>query len=208
MLDLLWKYRERPPFASARWWKVWAKRAVTAPHLFGALGRLSKLRVKGAQIEPPAYLSPSIWNGRASNLKVGSGSFVGRVEVHLHDRVTIGRNVVINDGATLLTASHLVDDVDFRLTTGAITIGDHAWVAIGAIIMPGVSVGTGAVVGAGALVSRDVPDYGIAVGNPARILEKSRARGLRYCPLHSLATFEAWLGSNRLPTHAVEVVKA
>jgi acetyltransferase-like isoleucine patch superfamily enzyme len=203
MLSLLLKYRERPAFGSPRWWKVWAKRCATAPHLLASVLRLSKLRRKGACIEMPVFISPSVWNGKFTNLKIGKGSFVGRVEMHLHDRVCIGRNVIINDGARLLTASHMVDDIDFRMVTGPIVIGDYAWIAIGAILLPGVSVGAGAVVGAGALITKDVPDYGIAVGNPARILEKSRPSGLRYSPLQSLATFEAWLGKDGMPEHLI-----
>jgi acetyltransferase-like isoleucine patch superfamily enzyme len=199
MLMWLWRYRERPAIGSTRWWKVWAKRMATAPSLFASLVRLEKLRFNGAQIDLPVYVSPSVWNGRETNLTIGKGSFIGRVEVYLHDRVHIGRNVVINDGVRLLTASHLIDDPDFRLLTGAIEIGDHAWIAIGAMILPGVSVGTGAVVGAGAVVTRNVPAYGVAVGNPVRILTKTRNTGLRYKPLSFLATFEAWLGERGLP---------
>jgi maltose O-acetyltransferase len=134
-------------------------------------------------------------------LEIGAGSFVGRAEVHLHDRVTIGRNVVINDGVRLLTASHMVDDTKFRLTSAPIIIGDYAWIAMGAMLLPGVSVGVGAVVGAGALVNRNIPDFAIAVGNPARILTKSRMNGLEYSPLQFLPSFEAWLGKTRLPEH-------
>jgi acetyltransferase-like isoleucine patch superfamily enzyme len=203
MLSLLLKYRERPTLGSLRWWKVWAKRCATAPPLLASILRLSKLRRKGASIDMPVFISPSVWNGKIANLKIGRGSFVGRVEMHLHDRICVGNNVVINDGVRLLTASHMVDDVDFRLVTGPIVIGDYAWIAIGAILLPGVSVGAGAVVGAGALITKDVPDYGIAVGNPARILGKSRSSGLRYNPLQSLATFEAWLGKNGMPEHLI-----
>ncbi|MDT5121115.1 MAG: hypothetical protein QOC96_597 [Acidobacteriota bacterium] len=199
MLMWLWQHRERPTIGSARWWKVWAKRIATLTPLLSSIRQSKKLKRHGARIKAPIFLSPSIWNGRATNLEIGEGSFIGRTEVHLHDRVCIGRNVIINDGVRLLTASHLVDDVDFRLVTGPIVIGDYAWIAIGAILLPGVSIGAGAVVGAGALITKDIPDYGIAVGNPARILAKPRPNGLRYNPLQSLATFEAWLGKKGMP---------
>ena len=204
MLSLLWKHRECPAIGSPRWWKVWAKRVITAPALFASLIRLEKLKLNGAQIELPVYISPSTWNGKAANLTIGKGSFVGRVEVHLHDRVSIGRNVIINDGVRLLTASHMIDDADFKLLTGAIEIGDYAWIAIGAMILPGVSVGTGAVVGAGAVVTKNVPDYAVAVGNPARILNTSRSTKLRYKPLSFLATFEAWLGREAIRATGLE----
>jgi maltose O-acetyltransferase len=194
MLKWIWDHRERPPIGSSRWWRVWAKRLATLPQLLASVYRLAKLAHHGAKITLPAFVSPSIWNGKAANLEIGRGSFIGRAEVHLHHRVRIGRDVIINDGVRLLTASHDVNDPDFRLVMGPIVIGDHAWIAIGAMLLPGVTVGEGAIVGAGAVVTTDVPDYAIAVGNPARILNKARSRDLRYEPLHGLATLEAWLG--------------
>ncbi len=194
MLRLLWNHRERLTFASFHWWKTWTKRLVTAPRLLESVVRQAGLRWRGAQIESPVFIAPIIRNGPARNLVLGSGSFLGRVELHLHDRVSIGRNVVINDGVRLLTASHDVQDADFRHVKAPILIGDHAWIATGAILLPGVTVGAGAVIGAGAVVARDVPEYGIAVGNPARLLDKKRQRVLRYQPVRLVAAFEAWLG--------------
>lgn len=194
MLIWIWKNRERPAFGSSRWWKAWAKRALTLPQLFASVYRLEKLGRQGAQITLPAFISPSVWNGRAANLELGKGSFVGRVEAHLHQRLRIGRDVIINDGVRLLTASHDVNDPDFRLMMAPIVIEDYAWIATGAILLPGVTVGKGAVVGAGAVVTANVPDYAIVVGNPARILNKARPQDLRYKPLRGLATLEAWLG--------------
>lgn len=199
MLALLWRHRERPGIGSTRWWKVWAKRFLTSFALLSSVRQSEKLRRKGAQIAAPIFLSPSIWNGKRANLEIGRGSFIGRVEVHLHDRVCIGQNVIINDGVRLLTASHVVDDPHFRMSTGPIIIGDYAWIAMGAILLPGITVGRGAVIGAGAVITRNVPDLAIAVGNPARILDKSRNGDLQYQPLRLLATFEAWLGKGGLP---------
>jgi len=194
MLSWLWKHRERPAFGSSRWCKVWAKRLITLPQLLTSVYRVIKLGRQGAQIALPAFISPSVWNGKAANLELGKGSFLGRVEVHLHERVRIGQDVIINDGVRLLTGSHDVNDPDFRMVMGPIVIEDYAWIAIGAILLPGVTVGRGAVVGAGAVVTANVPDYAIAVGNPARILNKGRSHDLRYKPLQGLAVIEAWLG--------------
>ena len=206
MIGWLWRYRERPTVGSVRWWKVWAKRITTMRALFSSTRQVGKLKRHGAKIASPSFLSPSVWNGNAANLAIGKGSFIGRIEAHLHDRLSIGRNVIINDGVRLLTASHMVNDIDFNLVTSPIVISDYAWVAIGAIILPGVSVGVGAVVGAGALVTKDVPDGGIVVGNPARLINKSRTEELRYSPLQFLATIEAWLGRDEMPKHLLRDV--
>ena len=63
----------------------------------------------------------------------------------------------INDGAVLLTATHSLTDPAWSLTIDPIEIGAYAWIAMNAIILPGVSIGQGAVVGAGAVVRRNVP---------------------------------------------------
>jgi len=194
MVSWLWKHRERPAYGSSRWLKVWAKRLLTMPQLLASVYRLAKLGRQGAKITLPAFISPFILNGKAANLEIGKGSFVGRVEIHLHHRVCIGRDVIINDGVLLLTGSHDVDDPDFRLVTGPIIIKDHAWIATGAMLLPGVTIGEGAVVGARAVVTTNVPDYAIVVGNPARILNKTRTHDLRYKPIQILASIEAWLG--------------
>ena len=73
-----------------------------------------------------------------------------------------------------------------------IVIGDYVWIATNALILPGVTLGRGAVVAAGAVVLKDVPPLGIVAGNPARLLEKSRVETLNYQPTNSLALFRAW----------------
>jgi phosphonate metabolism protein (transferase hexapeptide repeat family) len=67
----------------------------------------------------------------------------------------------------------VVDDTDFfeERKKPVCTIGHDSWIGHGVIIMPGVNIGIGAVVGSGSVVTKDVPDYGIAVGNPAKTIK-------------------------------------
>lgn len=59
-----------------------------------------------------------------------------------------------------------------RLTRGETRIGNACWIGDSVIVLPGVTIGNGAVIGAGSVVTRDVPDYAIAAGNPARVLRR------------------------------------
>jgi acetyltransferase-like isoleucine patch superfamily enzyme len=85
-----------------------------------------------------------------------------------HFPVYIGRDVSIGPEATILTLGHDPRSADFADRGGPVVVGDRAWIGYRAIVLPGVNIGEGAVVGAGAVVSRDVPAYTIVAGNPAR----------------------------------------
>lgn len=77
---------------------------------------------------------------------------------------------LVSEGATVMTHDH-GHDPHSAPRPCAMTIGRDAWIGAHAVILPGVrSIGDGAVVGAGAMVTRDVPPYAVVVGNPARIV--------------------------------------
>ena len=196
MIIELWKHRDRPAPFSTPWLKAWAKRLLQAPMLVKQAFYHLRLRMAGAQVAGKTFFSePSRISGDLTRLTVGEGSFIGRAELAVHDQMSIGRNVCINDGARVLTASHDVWDPQWGRVTRPVVVHDHVWIAVDAIILPGVTLGRGAVVGAGAVVTRDVPECGIVVGNPARLLDKKRVSSLEYSPVGHLALFTAW---NRL----------
>lgn len=118
-------------------------------------------------------------NGR----KVHLGSRVilnwGTILDGRHYSIIINDNVSIGPCATVLTLGHDPHSLDFANKGGPVTIGKRAWVAYGALILPGIEIGEGAVVGAGAVVSRDVAPYTIVAGNPAREIGK-RPKALTY----------------------------
>lgn len=106
-------------------------------------------------------------------------------------RVKLGKNITINKGATLLSAGiiEIEDGVligpDVKIATvnhdyynrhhqfyfKKVTIKKNAWICIGAIICPGVTIGENSIVGAGSVVTKDVPDNAIVGGNPAKIIK-------------------------------------
>jgi maltose O-acetyltransferase len=102
--------------------------------------------------------------------------------------IRLGNDVSIGPEAALMTLGHDPQSAEFADRGGEVVIGDHAWVAFRALILPGVTVGEGAVVAAGAVVTRDVPPFTIVAGAPARPVGE-RNRNLSYA-----LQFSPWLG--------------
>ncbi|WP_407921643.1 LbetaH domain-containing protein [Aurantiacibacter marinus] len=87
-------------------------------------------------------------------------------------KVTLGKRAIVSQKAYLCTPSHTIDD-SFTLVGAPIHIDDFAWVAARAMVGPGVTINRGAVVGAGAVVTKDVAPGKIVAGNPAREVSES-----------------------------------
>ena len=105
------------------------------------------------------------------NITIGRGSVVGR-RCLLDGRggLTLGRNVNVSSYSLMVTGSHDPYDADFAGYTAPIVIEDRAWIATGVQVLPGVTIGEGAVVAAGAVVTKDVEAFIIVGGIPARKL--------------------------------------
>ena len=147
----------------------------------------------GATVHECAEIGEVRAGGNKRNLSIGAFTFIGRVELALHAPITIGNRVCINDGVKLFTASHDVSDPEWKHVKASIVIEDYAWISTNAIVLPGVKIGRGAVVGAGAVVSKEVAAGDIVAGNPARILKKKRSEELTYNPCEFLAANQAWI---------------
>jgi acetyltransferase-like isoleucine patch superfamily enzyme len=186
-LSYLFKNRAKFPLSSLLFFRAWAKRILCLPELLKRIQRRSSLIRRGASIAPTAEIGKISADGHAANLSVGEKTFIGTVELALHDKIQIGNNVCINDGVKILTASH------WRHVKAPVIIGDYAWIATNAILLPGVTIGKGGVVGAGAVVSKSVDPYQIVAGNPAKPINKERTTNLLYNPCEFLAANQAWL---------------
>ena len=131
--------------------------------LLGSIG-------EGTELRPPLYVD------YGTNITVGARSFANYGLVALDvARITIGDDVQIGPNVQLLTPTHPVEPEPRRQKWEAaepITIGDNVWLGGGVIVLPGVSIGANSVVGAGAVVTKDLPANVVAVGNPARVVRR------------------------------------
>lgn len=91
--------------------------------------------------------------------------------------ITLGRNVHITDGVKFLThdGGTLIfrDRVPDLEITKPITVGDNVYIGNNVLLLPGVTVGSDVVIGAGSVVSRDIPDHSVAVGVPVRVIKST-----------------------------------
>jgi putative colanic acid biosynthesis acetyltransferase WcaF len=89
-------------------------------------------------------------------------------------KITLGRRVVISQGAHLCAGTHDFEQDGFPLVTKPISIGNHAWIAAEAFVHPGVEVGQGAVVGARSVVVKSLPDWMVCGGHPCVVLRERK----------------------------------
>lgn len=89
--------------------------------------------------------------------------------------VTIGDRVMFGPSVTIITATHDTD-VQSRRDMGeyakGVTIGDDCWIGSNVIIMPGITIGRGTTIGAGSIVTKNIPEFSVAVGSPAKVIKK------------------------------------
>ena len=153
---------------------------------------------KGSRLHPPATLiCPGVirigdgvvikehawlnaWNRRAdgrASLIIGDGCYIGRfAHINAWEDVVIEPHVLIADRVYISDADHYHDDPEVPIILqgvgfkGSVLICSGCWIGIGAAILPGVRVGKNAIVGANAVVTRDVPDNAVVGGVPAKII--------------------------------------
>ena len=131
--------------------------------LLGSLGA-------GSEVRPPLYVDYGKY------ISIGARTFINYNFTALDVApITIGDDVQIGPNVQLLTPTHPLEPGPRRDKLEAakpITIGNNVWLGGGVIVLPGVSIGENTVVGAGAVVTKDLPANAVAVGNPARVVRE------------------------------------
>jgi len=137
------------------------KRLEILKQLFGSIG-------ENSWIEPPIRLA------YGKHIHIGNCFYANFNFVVVDDGdVYIGNHVMIAPNVTISTTGHPVDSNLRRPGTQfsfPVTIEDNVWIGVGAIILPGITIGKNSVIGAGSVVTKDVQENVVAVGNPCRIL--------------------------------------
>lgn len=110
----------------------------------------------------------------SSKMSIGNNSGVG-INCSCGGEITIGDNVMMGPECVILTYNHAFDRTDIPMCEQGfqvekpVIIGNDVWIGRRVIILPGVHIGNGVIIGAGSIVTKDVPDWAIVAGNPATI---------------------------------------
>jgi acetyltransferase-like isoleucine patch superfamily enzyme len=115
-------------------------------------------------------------NNGVGDVFIGNRSIIGIGNVIIGP-VTIGNDVMLAQNIVVSGLNHGYEDVsippkDQKVSTKPITISDNVWVGANCVITAGVTIGKHSVIGAGSVVTKDIPEYSVAVGNPARVIKK------------------------------------
>ncbi len=135
--------------------------------------RILLLKIFGAKIcwRSEVYSSVKIW--APWNLTLGYDSCLGpQVDCYNQGKITIGDNTVISQKTYLCASSHDYTSNTHTLILRPITIHDQVWIAADAFIGPGVTIGQGSVIGARSAVFKDIDNWSVVGGNPAKFIKK------------------------------------
>lgn len=157
---------------------------VPFPHV-----RMALYRAAGMDVDPTTNIMMHAFVLQTRSIRIGPNCIIGPFTT-LDGRatLTIGRNVNIAGEVLTIGGHHAVDSPTAEGILGPVVIEDNAWIAMRATILPGVTVGEGAYVAAGALVNRDVEPYTLVGGVPAKKI-RDRSRDIEYTLQH----FPRWI---------------
>ena len=150
------------------------------PGSVGGRVRASLFRFAGAKVGHGTIIFRGVTldgpPDRAGRLRLGRTCFVNAgCRFDLQASVTVGDRVFMGQEVAILTSSHSLGPPAFRagvLQSMPVTIGDGVWIGARSVILPGVSIGRGSVVAAGAVVTRSIPENVLVAGVPARIIRQ------------------------------------
>lgn len=149
--QLLFRYSPRPFHA----WRSWL------------------LRCFGARLGRNCHIYPGVRIWAPWNLECGDEVGVAEgVILYNQALIRLGNRVVISQGSHLCTGTHNFRSKRFELMAFPISVGEHAWICAEAFVHPGVRIGEGVVIGARAVVTKDMPEWMVCAGHPCEPIKK------------------------------------
>lgn len=164
---------------------IWLELIVFKLHLVGCIPshsfrrffyRLSGIKIgKGSTIHTKArFYDPR-------NISIGEDTIIGEgIVLDGRSKLTIGNHVDIASEVMVYNSQHDIEDENFIAEDKPVVIEDYCFIGPRSIILPGVTIGKGAVVAAGAVVTKDIPPYAVVGGVPAKIIGERKLKTLNY----------------------------
>ncbi|MDO4339648.1 MAG: sugar O-acetyltransferase [Eubacteriales bacterium] len=143
-----------------------------------------------------AFINPPFYCDYGSHIEVGK-NFFANYNCTIIDvaKVKIGDNCQMAPNVAIYTAGHPLHPVSRNSMYEygiEVTVGDNVWIGGNTVILPGVHIGDNVVIGAGSVVSKDIPDWSVAVGNPCRVIKKITEEDRKYYYKDREFDEEAW----------------
>ena len=129
----------------------------------------AKLTVQG---NIKIFSGAKVFINKDARLTIGSGYINNQVNLHCFKSIIIGNDVAIADNVTIRDSdNHIITSKTNFVMTKPIHIGNHVWIGMNATILKGVTIGDGAIIAAGAVVTKDIPANCLAAGVPASVIK-------------------------------------
>lgn len=143
-----------------------------------------------------AFINPPFYCDYGNHIEVGK-NFFANYNCTILDvgKVIIGDNCMLAPNVAIYTAGHPLhpDSRNSGYEYGIdVTIGDNCWIGGNSVICPGVHIGSNVVIGAGSVVTKDIPDWSVATGNPCRVLRQITEEDRKYYFRNQVFDEEAW----------------
>ena len=136
------------------------------------------LVLSGARVGRRVVIYPGVWIMPARNLVLGDDVDLAKdVLITTSGGVSIGARTLVGYRTQIISGNHTIPPAGQRIFDAGhipkpVLIGEDAWIGANCIILPGLSIGNGAVIGAGSVVTKDIPENCIAAGNPAKVIKE------------------------------------
>jgi len=169
-----WQGSMRNKLARTAWHVVCALLFRPSPRPLHAW-RAFLLRCFGAKLGPGCHIYPGARIWAPWNLVCAEGAAIADEAIIYNAAcVSMGAYAIVSQQAYVCTATHDFDDAAFPMIVAPVSLGARAWICARACVLPGVSLGDGAVLGLGAVAAKDLEAWQIYAGNPARRLKPRR----------------------------------